>query len=295
MQYPVNDQEPNADVRDDLMGRTIVAERPKKLFEGISLAQVIAASAAAATSMLLASKIGIAGSVIGAAVSSMVTVICSQLYRNALDASAQKLKRMQGTMDYPTARDGSHAISDSKQTPYSTELRPGARVAPTKLLARAAAERSANARKVAFASAGIAVLAVALCAGVILLSTAGEGLGAKAEPLFTPSPTEPAGTDPSSAEQSPAPNPSVPDTGENSNIGGSSQNDSNGSSQPQAPSGQNQQTDADAPSGSNPDGSSDSTEDSADQPTENAEADAAPSTPGADSADQNSQAPQPAA
>ncbi|MFR2950939.1 MAG: hypothetical protein ACLTKG_06245 [Collinsella intestinalis] len=48
------------------------------------MAQAIAASAAAATSMLLASRIGIAGSVIGAAVSSMVTVICSQLYRNAL-------------------------------------------------------------------------------------------------------------------------------------------------------------------------------------------------------------------
>ena len=65
------------------------------LFDGISVAQVIAASAAAATSMLLASRIGIAGSVIGAAVSSMVTVICSQLYRNALDASAEKLKEKQ--------------------------------------------------------------------------------------------------------------------------------------------------------------------------------------------------------
>ncbi len=46
------------------------------LFDGISVAQVIAASAAAATSMLLASRIGIAGSVIGAAVSTKVTVIC---------------------------------------------------------------------------------------------------------------------------------------------------------------------------------------------------------------------------
>lgn len=80
------------DSPDTHIGGTQPIPIKKGLFDGISVAQAIAASAAAATSMLLASRIGIAGSVIGAAVSSMVTVICSQLYRNALDASARKLK-----------------------------------------------------------------------------------------------------------------------------------------------------------------------------------------------------------
>ena len=186
-------QIPSSSPYNDLMGQTFVAPARKRLFDGISIAQVIAASAAAATSMLLASKIGIAGSVIGAAVSSMVTVICSQLYRNALDASAEKLRLKQMSPDtssypeYPTT--GSPARMYDAQTPALDEgvtLRPGARIAPTKLRARAAAERSANARKVAYASVGIALLAVALCASAILLSTAGEGLGAKTPSIFGP-------------------------------------------------------------------------------------------------------------
>ena len=88
------------DSPDTHIGGTQPIPIKKGLFDGISLAQVIAASAAAATSMLLASRIGIAGSVIGAAVSSMVTVICSQLYRNALDASARKLKAKQMSHAY---------------------------------------------------------------------------------------------------------------------------------------------------------------------------------------------------
>lgn len=186
-------QIPSSSPYNDLMGQTFAAPSRKRLFDGISIAQVIAASAAAATSMLLASKIGIAGSVIGAAVSSMVTVICSQLYRNALDASAEKLRLKQMSPDtssypeYPTT--GSPARMYDAQAPALDEgvtLRPGARIAPTKLRARAAAERSANARKVAYASVGIALLAVALCAGAILLSTAGEGLGAKTPSIFGP-------------------------------------------------------------------------------------------------------------
>ena len=189
--HDVTTQIPSSSPYNDLMGQTFVAPTRKRLFDGISIAQVIAASAAAATSMLLASKIGIAGSVIGAAVSSMVTVICSQLYRNALDASAEKLRLKQMSPDtssypeYPTT--GSPTRMYDAQAPALDEgvtLRPGARIAPTKLRARAAAERSANARKVAYASVGIALLAVALCAGAILLSTSGEGLGIKTPSLF---------------------------------------------------------------------------------------------------------------
>lgn len=163
----------------------------KRLFDGISVAQVIAASAAAATSMLLASRIGIAGSVIGAAVSSMITVICSQLYRNALDASAQKLKAKQASsgLVHGTAMSASAATepNGTVAAPYAARLEGRdltARIAPTKLQARAAAERSATKRKVAVVSVVIAVAAVAASAGIIMLTTSGEGLGAKAPSLF---------------------------------------------------------------------------------------------------------------
>lgn len=163
----------------------------KGLFNGISVAQVIAASAAAATSMLLASRIGIAGSVIGAAVSSMITVICSQLYRNALDASAQKLKAKQASsgLAHGTAMSDS-AVTEPNGTvaaPYAARLEGRdltARIAPTKLQARAAAERSATKRKVAVVSVVIAVAAVAASAGIIMLTTSGEGLGVKVPSLF---------------------------------------------------------------------------------------------------------------
>ena len=154
----------------------------KGLFEGISVAQVLAAAAAAATSMLLASNIGIAGSVIGAAVSSMVTVVCSQLYRNALDASAQKLRAKQILSS--SARINHNAeVTNLQDAAHNGERVLTARIAPTKLQARAAAERSASKRKVALASVAIAIVAVISCAGLIMLSTQGQGLGTK-----TPSP-----------------------------------------------------------------------------------------------------------
>lgn len=49
---------------------------------------------AAVTSMLLSSKIGIAGSVIGVAVGSVVSTVASQVYKQFLQASADKLREL---------------------------------------------------------------------------------------------------------------------------------------------------------------------------------------------------------
>ena len=166
------------------MGATQPIAMRRRLFDGISVAQVIAAAAAAATSMLLASRIGIAGSVIGAAVSSMVTVVCSQLYRNALDASAEKLKAKQlqngyGNPDRPESYSTTAPYGQSWSEPTYANGAYTARIAPTKLRARAAAERSASKRKVAIASIFIAAAAVIICAAVIMIGTQGAGLGVK--------------------------------------------------------------------------------------------------------------------
>lgn len=182
---------------DERIGFTQPLSRPKGVMDGLSVAQVIAGAAAAATSMLLSSKIGIAGSVIGAAVSSAVTIICSQLYRRALDASAEKLKQKQAKNSYPGATPYAGTAFDTTTTLDSRGVsgragagnvranRNGARVAPTKLQARAAAARSATQKKVIAVSIVLAIAAVAATAGVILFATAGEGLGDKVTPLLT--------------------------------------------------------------------------------------------------------------
>ena len=182
------------------------------LFDGISLAQIIAGAAAAATSMVLASKIGIGGSVIGAAVSSVVTVVSSQLYRKFLTASAQKLKggkdalgdvanslrqpshdanatiRYSGHGDASLYGNGEHATGGQRR---------GARIAPASLQAKAAAERQHAQHKVMLFSIGIAIVAVVLSAAAIFALTAGEGLGEKTEPIIFSAPA----SDPSEGKQ----------------------------------------------------------------------------------------------
>lgn len=93
----------NRNQRADSMAKTVVispkaeAETPnptgiKGLFEGLSVSQVTAGALAAVTSMLLSAQIGIAGSVIGVAVGSVVSTVSSQLYKKFLAGSAEKLR-----------------------------------------------------------------------------------------------------------------------------------------------------------------------------------------------------------
>ena len=142
--------------------------------------------------------------------SSVVTVVCSQLYRNALDTSARKLKAKQAmrayqaqervldTLDAYGTSTASSTTNMSPEAAHEDTRTPHIRIAPTKLQARAAAERSASKRKVTFASILIAVLAVVISAGAVMLATAGEGLGTKTPSVFDAStstdqpPTNPA-------------------------------------------------------------------------------------------------------
>lgn len=213
------------------IGNTQAFTKKKEgLFDGLSIAQIIAGAAAAATSMVLSSKIGIAGSVIGAAVSSVVTVVSSQLYRRFLTASAEKIKQTplgnqmahttlhekanqtdaRGAKASTSASDATmryaaqaEAYASSATTPATTEKLSetgkdsaassdtsyaGTRVAPEYLQQRAKAERSSTQRKVVGFSIVIAVVAVIVCAVVILVGTAGEGLGERTT-LFSNTPT----------------------------------------------------------------------------------------------------------
>lgn len=165
--------------QEQFIGQTQAIAPKEKLLEGLSIPQVIAGAAAAATSVALASRIGIAGSVIGAAVSSVVTVLSSQVYRHFLSAGAAKLKHEPERPGPSSAYVSGYGYSERAAQGYYDRqpARYGARIAPTKLQARAAAERAATQRKVVMFSVGTAVLAVALSVAIILALTEGKGLG----------------------------------------------------------------------------------------------------------------------
>ncbi len=200
-----------ADAAAPSIGSTQPITPREGLFDGLSIAQIVAGAAAAATSVLLMSKIGVVGSVIGAALSSVITVVSTQVYRRILTAGARKLtpgSSSTGTTDADASRtavayrpaasawgadaldEGAYADNDATTyQPLGTagyrsfasagNEAGGTRIAPTKLRARAAAERSDVQRKIVAASVVAAILAVMLCTAIILITTAGEGLGTR--------------------------------------------------------------------------------------------------------------------
>ncbi len=193
------------------IGQTMAIAPKKGLFDDISIPQIIAGAAAAATSVALASKIGIAGSVIGAAVSSVITVVSSQVYRHFISASAEALKGTHADVDYPAgayepvefnAEEHLGGAATTQEMRQIAGRATTARVAPNSLRAKAAAERSQTQKKVIIFSIAIAIVAVIACTGAILITTAGEGLGERPEPILSSRTTE-SDADSSGQSQSP--------------------------------------------------------------------------------------------
>lgn len=181
------------------IGQTMAIAPKKGLFDDISIPQIIAGAAAAATSVALASKIGIAGSVIGAAMSSVITVVSSQVYRHFISASAEALKGTHAAVDYPAgayepvelnAEEHLGGAATTQEMRQVAGRATTARVAPNSLRAKAAEERSQTQKKVIIFSIAIAIVAVIACAGAILITTAGEGLGERPEPILSSRTTE---------------------------------------------------------------------------------------------------------
>lgn len=258
------------------------------LFDDLSIAQVVAGALAAVTSMLLASQIGIYGSAIGVGVGSVVSAVASQLYKKFLQRSADKLKEIHpgetlamgskgsaGSKDGASAGGGagaavgagsvagSHAAATVKLDAAETTALPkeaargrtphaDASLAGGTVVQRARAERQRKKkfkRGVVIVSIVSALLAVAVSAFVIDFVSAGQGVGAKTEPIL-PSRSQPvddapaasngkdASTGSSSPEESDASKDGAKDQGESQSDGkgssgsgsGSGSTDSSGSS-----------------------------------------------------------------
>ncbi|WP_052323239.1 hypothetical protein [Bifidobacterium sp. 7101] len=96
----------------------------KQFFHDISWAQIIAGALAAMTSFWLAAKIGVAGSIIGVAIGSIVSAVASQIYKNVLEASGQKLQEsVVGGADQDD--DDSDADGQATTKPAQSKGRPG--------------------------------------------------------------------------------------------------------------------------------------------------------------------------
>lgn len=199
-------------------------EKKGGLFEDLSIAQVVAGALAAVTALLLSSKIGIAGSVIGVALASVVSTVTSQLYKKFLSTSAKKIKS--GIQAQTTVR-GKHsagAISDpdattvlASESDVTTVLSDKADgLDATALLDSSRTVSSVShddkptgpdhQRKLQLAviivSVVSALVVVVLCAVIINLSTQGEGIGHKPQPIFAAS--EEVATDASTEAQATA-------------------------------------------------------------------------------------------
>lgn len=238
------------------IGQTMAIAPKKGLFDDISIPQIIAGAAAAATSVALASKIGIAGSVIGAAVSSVITVVSSQVYRHFISASAEAIKGTHAAVDYPAGAyepvepdveehlGGAATTQEMRQVAGRATT---ARVAPNSLRAKAAAERSQTQKKVIVFSIAIAIVAVIACTGAILITTAGEGLGERPEPILSSRTTE---SDANGNIQSQDQQAQTDDTQDSSTSANSSSNTQN----------QSQGTDSSTANSSTPSGTTDSSQ-----------------------------------
>lgn len=238
------------------------------LFDDLSIAQVVAGALAAVTSMLLASQIGIYGSVIGVGVGSAVSAVASQLYKKFLQRSVDKLKEIHpgetlatgskggggGAASGAEPGAGSRAAATAKLDNAGTTalpkdslcgwtMRTDASLAGDTVVRRARAERQRKKkfkRGVVIVSVVSALLAVAVSAFVIDFVSAGQGVGAKTGPILpshsqsvdnVPAASDGKGASPgsSSSEESDASKGGTNEQGENQTDGKGSPGSSSGS------------------------------------------------------------------
>ena len=130
--------------------------KPRGVFDDFSFASIAASALTAATSFLLMSRIGIAGSFIGAVVAAVLSTTLTQTYKGMLTASADRIKEA----SEPHVAVGRHAPATTYEE-YGDAPADGGRIMH---------------RLVAFAVI-ISLAAVIASAALIALATRGQGLG----------------------------------------------------------------------------------------------------------------------
>ena len=233
----------------------------------------MAGTLAAVTSFLLASKIGIGGSVIGAAASYVVSAVATKIYQNVLTASGEKLQSASSSGNGIT-KDAENGDADGG-APRTAGSRTDVRDEPDTATGVTADDASSTRRprEIVFSRANgrtysvdelrksrfraskhtamivtlvSGLLAVAVTAGVVMLATQGRGT----DNLVSPTTTTPARNDTGTRTGTPDQNNTLPQTGTGDDSKGTSKD-----SKTDAPS---TDLDANGTSGSTGAGASDS-------------------------------------
>lgn len=160
-----------------------------------SVTQIVVAGLAAATSFALSSQIGIAGSAIGAAIGAVASAAASQVYRNLIDASAERLRNIgdQGPGgDFSDAADQATTLMHDpadQTTPWQPAslsgrasiddvAESGTPIAPREVrYAARAREQARIRRRVAVVGAAVGIVAVLAFALITYVATQGAGIG----------------------------------------------------------------------------------------------------------------------
>lgn len=195
-------------------------EQKPSLFSNISAVQVVATGLAALTSMMLSSQIGVLGSVVSVFVSSAVSTVSAQIYKNVLAGGARKVKSKVGESTVQFDPESGAAIAEPSKTVPLSDVRASqagvttpltadaARAVPAagttvlldkngeadgdayaqEALEKAHARRAskAKAQKMAIVVAVVsAFVAIGITAGIVNMATAGNGWGEKTETIPT--------------------------------------------------------------------------------------------------------------
>lgn len=222
---------------------TDTSQDKKNLFDNVSFAAVIASALAAATSLFLSTKIGLAGSIIGAAVAAGASSLAMQVYQSILSKSAEKIRHLS------SAEDGADDLTASRQASQAdqmhtkelssdatvVQLRPtslvdattpcatsasGTRIAPESLRRASSTHQSRTQHKRAIIIACLAAFAaLAITALVISFATAGQGIGSTT--TFSSRGEETATTEDSSKEKPQASTDSQKNSPSTTNTNGS--------------------------------------------------------------------------
>ena len=214
----------------------------KKFFEGLSLSSIVAGTLAAVTSFLLASKIGIAGSVMGAPASYIVSAVATKIYQNILTASGEKLQSASssGNDDDTTDNKSDKAAESESDTTMtgmvntvSTARKPrevvsnraNGRTYSVNELRKA---RSHNSKRTAIIVTLVSgLLAVAVTAGIVMLVTQGRGTDHIITPSTTPTQTDTKTQTDTSNQNNGLPQPGITDGSNDSNTKDSTSGSSN--------------------------------------------------------------------
>lgn len=130
------------------------SDEPRGVFDDFSFSAVAASALTAATSFLLTSKIGLAGSLIGAMIAAIISTVSTQVYKGMLLASADRIKEAA-----EPAVSGQHTANKQRFLHVSTH------------------DVGLVARRLAIFAACVSLVAVLASAAVIALATRGAGLG----------------------------------------------------------------------------------------------------------------------